>query len=416
VAAGFCALALLAVAQKADFDFAVSDGRYYWAYLPSLVVDGDLDFENQIREHWGPDFDEQLLADRTAAGRVHNKYPIGLALSLAPAFLAAHASSLGLFALTGAAGLAPDGYSVLYQLYALAWVMALGVGTLLLVDRLLTRRLGFTPRQALLAVLSYWIGTHWAYYFFREPLMVHVTSAFWVAACAHLCLLVRPERGFTDAAGLWCAAGIALTAGLALVTRPTNAVILLPFLAPLLARPGCVRAVPLLLGLGALPFLAQLVVWHRLHGSFFHYSYHDEGFHWLEPALVSTLFSSRHGLFSWAPLLVFAAAGSVLAWRAGRGSELRRVLAPWLVAAGLLWYVNSCWHQWWFGDAFGARAFLELTPLFVLGLAACLRASSALGRRARSAVLVAMALCCAWTWGLMVLYATHRIPRGDYLF
>jgi hypothetical protein len=33
------------------FNNVRGDGRWYFAYLPSLVIDGDLDFHNQISEH-----------------------------------------------------------------------------------------------------------------------------------------------------------------------------------------------------------------------------------------------------------------------------------------------------------------------------------------------------------------------------
>ena len=48
-------LAVAAVSFKKDFDLVVSDARCYYVYLPSLVIDGDLDFSNQIREHRGGD-------------------------------------------------------------------------------------------------------------------------------------------------------------------------------------------------------------------------------------------------------------------------------------------------------------------------------------------------------------------------
>ena len=41
-------LAVAAVSFKKDFDLVVSDGRGYYVYLPALVLDGDLDFGNQM--------------------------------------------------------------------------------------------------------------------------------------------------------------------------------------------------------------------------------------------------------------------------------------------------------------------------------------------------------------------------------
>ena len=41
-----------AILRDQRFDLPMSDGRYYYAYLPSVVIDGDLDFANQVLEHW----------------------------------------------------------------------------------------------------------------------------------------------------------------------------------------------------------------------------------------------------------------------------------------------------------------------------------------------------------------------------
>jgi hypothetical protein len=34
------------------------------------------------------------------------------------------------------------------------------------------------------------------------------------------------------------------------------------------------------------------------------------------------------------------------------------------------WYINAAWRGWTFGDAFGARAFVNCTAIFTVGLAA----------------------------------------------
>src|SRR6266545_2325586 len=82
-------LSLVAVSFKPVFTLIVSDGRSYYVYLPSLFIDGDLDFSNQISEHWDVDFRPAILQDRTPIGLVRNRYPIGFSLTLVPGFVAA---------------------------------------------------------------------------------------------------------------------------------------------------------------------------------------------------------------------------------------------------------------------------------------------------------------------------------------
>ena len=56
-------------------------------YVRSMVIDGDLDFENELR-HFYPDRSLDRL--RTATGRVSNIYAAGSGLLWAPFFLLAH--------------------------------------------------------------------------------------------------------------------------------------------------------------------------------------------------------------------------------------------------------------------------------------------------------------------------------------
>jgi hypothetical protein len=57
-----------------------------------------------------------------------------------------------------------------------------------------------------------------------------------------------------------------------------------------------------------------------------------------------------------------------------------RSLAPTLAVVVLTsWYVNAAVADWWAGEAFGARRFLSLFPLFTLGLAVFIDAGLGVG-------------------------------------
>ena len=102
---------------RADNQLVGSDGVNYYAYLPSLVLDGDLDFRDEFRA-------ARLFARgrRTAAygdaEPVANPHGIGPALFWMPFFLLAHGSAL----LLNWAGLAVnlDGYSYFHQAIVLS--------------------------------------------------------------------------------------------------------------------------------------------------------------------------------------------------------------------------------------------------------------------------------------------------------
>jgi hypothetical protein len=196
---------------------------------------------------------------------------------------------------------------------------------------------------------------------------------------------------------------------MALVCRPTN-VCLLPVAAYGLAQAAAtagwrrtLACVPLA-ATALVPVGCQVLAWHALSGHWLYYSYGDEGFDWRHPALWQTLFSSRHGLFFWSPVLLLAVAALLVRAR-------HAFVYCWGLGLGLLWYANSAWHCWWFGDAYGARAFLELAGLFGVGIGLAFEGLRRLPRLAAGLAVLAVVFNVV----LLALYVSHRLPRDGYL-
>ena len=126
------------------------------------------------------------------------------------------------------------------------------------------------------------------------------------------------------------------------------------------------------------------------------------------PSFLDSLFSSRHGLLFWAPVLTIAIVG--LAWRASRG---HRAALGALTALAVLALVNASLRPWWTGR-FGNARFLPALPLFALGLAVILDLvrRAARQRPLRLAALAGGALV-AWNLLLMAQYRAELIPRDD---
>jgi hypothetical protein len=84
--------------------------------------------------------------------------------------------------------------------------------------------------------------------------------------------------------------------------------------------------------------------------------------------VLDVLFSAEHGLFLWHPILLFAAIGLVLFFRANP-------LLGGLLLAGFFSqiYLIASWSFWSQGDSFGGRMFISLLPVFAIGLAAFLQ-------------------------------------------
>jgi hypothetical protein len=412
VAFGFFLLALAGTLRHSEFNFIHADGRAYYVYLPSLILDGDLDFRNQM-DHWRIGFSPLNPGHRTPTGFVFNKYPIGLSLSLLPAFLLGHLLGAAIHALTGSPFAALDGFSVPYQCACLVAILAYGVATLGIADRWLVERMGVPGWCAAAAAVSFWVGTNYAYYSFREPFMVHVVSAFWVTLAADRAVRLREALAVRIEPRLLL--GLTAATAMALVCRFSNAVLasfLVGVAADVLRKrrlDALLRALPVAL-LGLVPVALQLLVWRSMSGVTFIDPYPDEGFtNWARPHLLHTLFHSRHGLFYWSPLLLLAVIGIALRLRRDRLCD--PLLRGYLGAFLLLWYLNSAWYAWWFGESFGARAFLELAGLFIVGLGLAFDAARA--SVATSAATMALALVgIAWNWLLVALWALGRVRKG----
>jgi len=437
VAVAFAMIAISFVLFKGSLNFVVSDGRGYYVYMPSLMIDGDLDFSNQIQNNWDVDFKPELLEDRTPLGFVRNKYPLGLALSVFPSFTVAHGFSLGLHSLMDSNSFLPNGYSALYQLSTLFTVLTFGYLMMVMIDRIMMTYFALRGAAIGCAVLSFWTLSHYAYYYFREPIMVHVTSAFWVTSCLYFGLRTLSRTSALNSSSTvearnlqYNSRRILVNLGLmfmsfafAIVCRPTNVFIgFFVATATLISLSQAERPSLWLktFGIGLIstfPIIIQVTVWKVMTGSWISYSYNSEGFvHAARPFLFSTLFSSLHGLFFWAPVLFLSLAGLILRFRAAQ--PLRDpLLAPLMLGALVLWYFNSSWHQWWFGDAFGARSFLELAPLFVFGLGFFFSAVLQQQKHSQRVLVTgAVGACGLYTYGLMALYIARKIPRAGYLF
>jgi hypothetical protein len=388
------ALALL-MGTLLGHDYRItSDGVDHYVYLRSLWVDHDLDLANDyalVSPRGGP------VDVPTPLGRTGDIHPVGPALVWSPLFLVADV-------LTRLSGRAPDGWNPLYK-NAVA-IASLLYGWLGLVFLYLTTRPRAGRGPALLAALGIGFGSFLYWYLAWAPTMAHA-PAFGAAALA-VWLWLRPgPEGARRAGALGAVCGLS-----ALLKWANGLLILLPLsdAARRALRPGergaALRDAALAGGAALVVFAPQMLVWKLLYGSFLTIplgpSYVANA-----PAWSGVLFSPRHGLFSWSPLLYFGLAGLLLLAR----REPWRALVS-LVFIAALTRVNAGVHDWWGGAAFGARRFDAALPFLGIGLALALAALLRLvARRPLVAPAALVAAFLAWNLGLAQLY---RLGTWDY--
>jgi hypothetical protein len=388
------ALALL-IGILASHDVRLaSDGIDHFVYLRSLWMDGDLDLANDYAavSPRGASVDPP-----TPLGRTGNVHPVGPALLWSPFYALADL-------LCRAAGRPADGDGAPYRnAVALAGLIYGWLG-LVFLYRSASPRAGRGP--ALLATLGVAFGTFLYWYLAYAPTMAHALAFAAAAAAVQVWLSPLPP-GPRRAALLGAACGVA-----ALAKWSSVLLLILPLveLGPRLlrreSRAPAARELGIVLAAALAVFIPQLIVWKLLYGSFLTIP-QGAGFVSGLPQLSGVLFSPRHGLLSWSPILYLALPGLALL---ARREPLRAAAALALFAA--LTRVNAGVGDWWGGSAFGARRFDVTLPLFGLGLALALALAARLAQ-ARPLLFPAALLAGAVAWNLL-LAEQYRGGRWEY--
>jgi hypothetical protein len=317
--------------------------------------------------------------------------PVGPALLGAPLYLIVAAARW----LLSAMGLAapPDGFDRAWQMTpGASGVIAATIAAWL--SWRLARR-WTDPVSASVGVLAVWLGSSALYYSMMSPSYSH--SASMLATSGFFLYWLRESRA-EPASAKRAVIGGAL-AGIASLMRWQDALLLAIPVFEALRASGSPWSRRLIAAAAAgaawvVVFSPQMYIWHVLYGQAFALPQGPAFMQWFAPHPIDVLFSENHGLFSWTPVLILSVWG--IGIFAGRQRRYALPLAAIVVAA---WYVNAAVADWWAGEAFGARRFLSLFPIFVLGLATWTSLGRArLGRTATVVGVVALA------WLLLIQY------------
>jgi hypothetical protein len=398
------------------------DGVGYYAYIRSLLIDGDLHFENEFLAGNStfvlPKLDEQgrLRGDLfTRTGYVDNHFTVGPAILWAPFLSAAHLAVQAL----NAAGMQvrADGYSALY-----VWAMALGTafyGFLGLLLSFSVAKEHFAERWAFLGTLGVWFGSSLPVYMYFNPSWSHAHSAFVVALFLWYWHRTRAARSPLQWALLGLLAGLMVN-----VYYPNAILMLVPLLESLAgywkrwrnatdrwAAVGRLLTGNLIFSVAGIAALLPTLITRRiLYGSISSSGYPGlSEWNWSAPQFWNVLFSANHGVFSWTPILLLGFVGLILLWQYDR--ELGLCL---LATFGAFYYLIASYGTWHGIGSFGNRFFVSLTPLFVIGLASFFAAAEKwFPKRAGILATGLLVLFIGWNLGFVFQWGTQMIPaRG----
>lgn len=361
-----------------------SDPLGYYQYLPAFFLEGG--------------WQHMTYVHPLENGNGLNLFSMGVALLQAPFFLAA-------WAWCAAFGVEATGYELPF-IFArlLATTMYTATGTVLVVRALLRR---FHWITACITGLLVVFATSLYFYTVHAGGMSHAYCFFLMAAIVALTeRMVRAPQALTFVA-------LFLSFSLVMLIRPLHALAGLYILfygagsagVALRIRVGWIQTFPkaALGGAfgGVLLWLPQLLYWRATTGSLFVFTYgtKGEGFDWLHPHLLDTLFSLQNGWFIYTPLMVIAMA--LLLWQVVKEESNARVI---LLMWALVWYTYSSWWCWWLGGAFGYRGFLDYYAFLAFPLAWGVEKLRSSSRRWFILGLVVMAILVRANVRLALLY------------
>lgn len=325
-----------------------SDVISYYAYLPALFIHHDLHL-NYLKKN--PEYySDKVWPIATEDGRLVIKTSMGLAILYTPFFLLAHA-------FTGLSSYTSDGYSQPYHTsLVIACVFYLSIG-LWALRKVLLRY--FSDATSALTLLLIYFGTNLMWYTTREAAMAH--GFIFSLLCVYLLQLLHWYDQPTFKRSLW----VGLAGGMAILIRPTLALISLPFL---LYRVDSLQSIPdkiryclshyrfllVLLLAAVLPFTLQMIYWKYATGHWLYFSYTGERFFFNNPHIFDGLFSYRKGWLIYTPLMGLSLIGLVLP-----NSALRPLRSGLLALTVAVIFINFSWWCWWYGGSFGQRSMID---------------------------------------------------------
>jgi hypothetical protein len=389
----------------------VSDGFGYYIYLPSLFLDGDLDFDNQLARQ--PDqltHPEYGIVPET--GRRGNAFQVGSALLWSPFFLLAHGAVTALRAFGWE--IQANGFGFAYELPVYCGSFLYGLLGLWCMKRLLSEIWNEQIGTATTLLIA--LGTPAAAYLWFEPDMSHILSMSLITVLVFR--LHSAHQSLDTRTVTW--AGIGLLLGLIMAVRaPDGAVALNVVLVGLAiasrSAPGgtidwsaAARCTAICVATAVVAFLPQMLVWKHLYDAYLVVprasGYERLGMNWFEPDAVGYFVGDRRGMLRWAPLWLLSIAGLIVGlWR---GPAILRFGVPALL---FILYFNCSIPRWWIGSSFGDRRAVDFTVFFALGLAQilALRWSSVWKRPA----MVTAVCLCVFNWLLMIRYFGRDLPE-----
>ncbi len=336
------------------------DIKSYYSYLPATFIYQDLTL-SFIDDEPGK-FSKRIWPIETPTGKKAITTTYGMSVLYAPFFLAGHLVAL----------ITPweaDGYSRPYYIAMnFSALFYLWIG-LLFLRKILSRY--FRDKVVAFTLFAIVIGTNLFYYATLEAPMTHAFnfSLFAVFLWSTIRFYDHPSVKNILISGA--------LAGFITLIRPTNIIILVVFFLWDIKSWADFRDrfmffirrfhwVFFMAAVFVLIWVPQFIYWYHVSGKVFYFTYGEKGasFFFHNPQIYNILFSYKKGWLVYTPLMIFSLVGIFMLPKRIPGAF------PSLLLFKLLnIYILASWWSWWFGGAFGLRAFIESYALLSIPFA-----------------------------------------------
>jgi hypothetical protein len=264
----------------------------------------------------------------------------------------------------------------------------------------------YSQRASAAILLLTGLGTNLAHYAIYDACMSHIYSfallTLYLDQVDLFAIHPRPTRALL----------LGFLIGFGFMVRNYSVLFSLFYGAPLLQRriPFRIWIKGALIAMAAalVTLTPQLALWKYSTGSWFTYSYGQEGFtHLRDPFFAKVFWGWEKGLFLYFPILLVFLLGLVTAL----SDPTRRAEAGIaLFCFALLSCLVAAWSSWAYGSSFGHRAFIDIYPFLALG--GGWLAQKLLDRGGRRALVVLVGIGIFYGMTMTGLYWFHGMRQS----
>ncbi|MBL7772275.1 MAG: glycosyltransferase family 39 protein [Chitinophagaceae bacterium] len=406
--------------SKDRFTF-YGDALGYYCYLPSVFIYHNLDhFETTPKNSGVPDRIVNSIRDMgtpnalTPKGYYLNQYTCGVAIMELPFFLLAHGYEKYHH-------LPMNGYSSNYEnalRYGGIFYTAIGLFFIFL---LIKRSFNADIARIIISIVL--LGTNLFWFTWVQVGMVHVPIFMLYA------IVIYYTINFYEKPRWWHAVVLGLAAGLIVVMRPSDLILLMVIpLYGLKNRSDLKQRWQWIIQykylwivmacFALLPILPQLILWKQYTGQFIYDSYKNQTFQWSFQNTGKGLWGSNNGWLFYSPIMIFSILGFFFI------KKLEKLnWSLWIVVPIYIFVIYSWWCYTYI-NGFGSRPMIHLYPLLAFPFAALIQWLQQKSNAFFTLFLLVTAFCCyanlAWSRHQILDYITteqtHRYHAWNMLF